>query len=72
MWGDWTMKYTAIFKIQNGECSYIMPIGREAKDKEEAEKIFKEYECNNNQDIWKLKYFEEVKDFEKLWEMIRN
>lgn len=65
-------RYTAIFKIQNGECSYSMPIGREAKDKEEAEKIFKEYECETINEIWRLDFFEEVKDFESLWDMVKN
>lgn len=64
-------KYAAIFKIFNGECTYTMPVCREAKDKEEAKKIFAEYVCDEGHEIWQLEYFEEVKTFEELWDMVK-
>jgi len=61
------MKYIAKFKIYNGEATYIIPVVTEAKSKTQAEKYFKDYECENNTEIWKLLTFDEVKTFEDLW-----
>jgi len=63
-------RYIAKFKIYNGEATYTIPIITEAKDKQEAEKYFKEYECENDIDIWQLLTFDEVKDFDDLWEWL--
>lgn len=65
-------RYVAMFTIFNGECKYTMPIGRQAENKREAKKIFKEYECDNMNEIWRLDYFEEVKDFDNLWDFVEN
>ena len=63
-------KYIANFKIYNGEATYNIPVTTEAETEEQAEKYFKDYECESDLEIWKLILFKEVKTFEDLWEMI--
>ncbi|MHA1659941.1 MAG: hypothetical protein ACTSUT_12575 [Promethearchaeota archaeon] len=62
--------YIAVFKVYNGEATYKILVKTEATNEEEAMKYFKDYECDNNVEIWKLQIIEEVNKFEDLWRLI--
>ena len=65
-------KYIALFKIYSGECQYDNYQTYETSDKKtEVEKWFKEFECDNNNEIWKLIIFQEVENFKELWKFMR-
>lgn len=69
--GDNMKKYIALFKVYNGDCSYDMYITHETNTKKEAESWFKDFECDNMNEIWILRTFKEVKTFNEIWEFMR-
>lgn len=65
-------KYIALFKIYNGECQYDNYQTHETNDKKtEVEEWFKEFECDNINEEWKLITIQEVENFEELWKFLR-
>lgn len=63
-------KYLARFKIYNGDATYTMPVKTEAKNLKQATEYFKDYECDNNVEIWKLEDVVEIDSLGELWRYI--
>ena len=62
--------YIGVFKVYNGEATYSILVKIEANSKWSAKMHLKEYECDNNVEIWQLRDVVQVKTFRDLWELI--